>query len=91
MPETRTVFTRTFWYDAAERAVKTAAQSVILVWGLSTSGPVNAFEFDWELGAGAALGGAVLSVLFSVGSAPIGSNGTASAIKAPPGPAATVE
>jgi hypothetical protein len=85
----RAVFTKTFWFDALERGIKTAAQAVIVVLGLSETGPVNAFEFDWELGAGAALGGAVLSVLFSVASAPIGGNGTASVVSAPPGPVAT--
>jgi hypothetical protein len=57
----RPLFTVTFWVDAAERAVKTAAQSVLLAGFASDAGPVNLFEFDWEAGLGFAAGGAVLS------------------------------
>lgn len=91
MPSVRPVFTRTFWFDTLERAVKTAAQSVIVVWGLSDAGPgnVNALDLDWGVGLGAAAAGAILSVLFSLVSAPIGDNGTASIVGAPPGPVAT--
>jgi hypothetical protein len=86
---TNTLFTRTFWFDAGERALKTAAQAVLLAWGLSQGpGPVDGFGFDWQLGASAALGGLVLSILTSIVSAPIGNNGTASALPSPPGPEA---
>jgi hypothetical protein len=88
-PMPRAVFTKTFAVDAIERGLKTAAQAVLLVWGLSESGPVNALELDWGLGCGAALGGAVVSVLTSIISAPIGGNGTASVVTAPPGPVAS--
>ena len=91
MPTVRPVFTRTFWYDAFERAVKTAAQATIGVWILSNEGPgnVNALDLDWGIGFGAAAGGAIMSLLFSLGSAPIGDNGTASVVSSPPGPVAS--
>jgi hypothetical protein len=83
---TRPVFTVTFWVDAAERAVKTAAQSVLLAGFASDAGPVNLFEFDWQAGLGFAAGGAVVSLLTSLASAPFGSPGTASLVPSPPGP-----
>ena len=83
------VFSKTFVYDAAERALKTAAQSILLMTGASEAGPFNLFELDAGRLAGSALGGAVLSILFSIVSAPIGGNGTASVVAAPPGPVAT--
>lgn len=69
------MFTLIFWKRAFERAVKTGAQFVIFAWGVASVGPdeyVNAFDFDWTAGAGAFLGGVVLSVLFSIGSEPFG-------------------
>ena len=73
------MFTVSFWKDALERAVKTAAQAVIL--GLGLGEGFNAFEVDWGLAAGFAAGGAILSVLTSVVSAPIGTKGTASLVE----------
>ena len=46
--------------DLADRAVKTAAQSAVLVIGADQ---VNALDADWRLVGGMALGGAVLSLL----------------------------
>jgi hypothetical protein len=59
------MFTRAFWSAALERAVKTAAQSAILVIGADQ---VNALVVSWAEVGGFALGGFVLSVLTSVGS-----------------------
>jgi hypothetical protein len=87
----RPLFTVTFWVDAAERAVKTAAQSVLLAGFASDAGPVNLFEFDWEAGLGFAAGGAVLSLLTSLVSAPLGESGTASVLPSPPGPEAPAD
>jgi len=89
MPLTRPILTATFWADTAERAVKTAAQTVVLGLGLSDTGFGNAFEYDWALAAGFAVGGAVLSVLTSIASAPFGVGGTASLLPVPPGPVAS--
>jgi hypothetical protein len=87
----RPLFTVTFWVDTAERAVKTAAQAVILAFGASDSGAGNLFEFDWNSAAGFGLGGAVISVLTSIVSAPFGEPGTASVLPSPPGPEAPPE
>lgn len=69
------MFTVKFWKDSLERAVKSGAQFVIFAWGLATVGPndfVNALTFDWKLGGGAFLGGAILSILTSIVSEPFG-------------------
>lgn len=59
-----------FWRQTFERAVKTAAQFVI--GGLALGEGMNAFDVDWQLGGGFAITGAVLSVLTSLASAPVG-------------------
>lgn len=87
----RPMFTRTFWFDVLERALKSAAQMVLVGLALSDSGPVNGFGLDWGLALGFAAGGAAASVLTSIASAPVGGNGTASLVPAPPGPVATEE
>lgn len=66
------MFTKSFWKLATERAVKTAGQAVIGALLLSDTGPVNAFSLDYELAAGVALGGALLSYLTSLVSANVG-------------------
>jgi hypothetical protein len=65
------IFTKLFWLETAERALKTAAQFVIGAWGLG-DGIYNLFEMNFALAGGAAAGGFVLSVLTSVASSPIG-------------------
>ena len=67
------MFTVAFWRDAGERAIKTAAQAVIL--GLALGEGFNAFGVDWRLALGFALGGGILSLLTSVASAPFGNSG----------------
>lgn len=59
------MFSRAFWYASLERAVKTAAQSAILVFGADQ---FNALQADWQTAAGFAGGGFVLSVLTSLAS-----------------------
>lgn len=71
------IYTLSFWKDAFERAVKTAAQSVILALGLGEG--LNFFAVDWTLGVGFALGGFALSVLSSIVSAPV--SGSASLVR----------
>jgi len=60
------IWTRTFWRAAAERAVKSAAQGAILA-GVGAVG-FDAFTADWASIGGAALGMGLLSLLTSIGS-----------------------
>jgi len=64
-----TIWTKKFWKAAAERAVKTAAQSALLVIGADQ---VNAVAVDWAEVGGFAAGGLVLSLLFSLASDALG-------------------
>ena len=63
------MFSKRFIREAIERAVKTAAQSAILVIGANQ---IDALSADWANVAGFALGGFVLSVLTSLASKPLG-------------------
>jgi hypothetical protein len=75
------MFSILFWQNVLERAVKTAAQAAVLAAG---GGMANLFSLDWRILVGAAAGGALLSVLTSLGSEalPFGNVGTASLTKA---------
>ena len=70
-----TYFKVSFWRDAVERAIKTAAQSAILVFGADQ---LDVFAADWGDAFGFAAGGAVLSLLTSIASRRIGEPDTAS-------------
>lgn len=70
-----TLTTRAFWRDAIERAVKTAAQFALGAIGADQLDVVSA---DWGGIVSLAVGGAVLSILTSIGSA--GKTGTASMV-----------
>lgn len=74
------MWTMTFWRDAVERAIKSAAQAALLYLGGDV---INAWSLDVKSLAGVALGGAVLSLLTSLGSdmLPFGTKGTASLAK----------
>ncbi len=64
-----------FWYDTAERALKTAAQSALLVLAAEQ---LDALTVDWVGLLGYALGGAVLSILTSIASSRVGYEGSPS-------------
>jgi hypothetical protein len=68
------MFSKAFWKAAAERAVKTGSQALILAWPVA-DGVLDIFEVDFERGASVFLGGAVLSVLTSLISAGAGNPG----------------
>jgi hypothetical protein len=72
------MFTRLFWKQLFERAVKTAAQTLILAVGAAQG--FDLFTADWKTLGGAAAGGFVLSVISSIGSAPFGDSGTPSLV-----------
>ena len=63
------MFTKKFWKAAAERAAKTAAEALALLWA---GDRFNALDADWRMAAGVALGAAILSLLFSLASSRIG-------------------
>lgn len=63
------MFTTLFWLATGERSLKTAAQVVVTFLGADV---VNAFSVDYTRVAGIALGAAVVSVLTSIISAPVG-------------------
>lgn len=73
------MFTKSFFKDLLERALKTAAQFTI--GGLALGEGVDAFAVDWQLGLGFAVTGFVLSALTSIASAGIGTKGDASLVK----------
>lgn len=60
------IWTANFWRDAAERAIKTAAQAAVGVLG---AGLVGVLEVDWVNTASVAGLAALISLLTSVGSA----------------------
>lgn len=66
------MFSKAFLKDTVERAVKSAAQGVVLVLGLAEG--VNLFDLDLKTAVGAGLGAALLSVLTSFATKNIGSD-----------------
>ena len=67
----RTLFTRAFWADAGERALKSAAQAVLGV-ALVGDRVFDVLDADPTVLFGAGATGAVLSLLTSIASAPVG-------------------
>jgi hypothetical protein len=63
------MFTKKFWIEATERALKTFAQFILV---LGAAGTFNVFTVDWTTNLGLALGGAVLSYATSIVSAGLG-------------------
>lgn len=66
----RAIFSRAFWVDAAERAIKTFAQGVLVSVGQDVVG-ADLFSATIVTAGGAGLALAVVSVLTSVASAPV--------------------
>lgn len=75
------MFTKVFWKDAVERAVKTMAQTLLTLW-LTSEAVFNILTVDWTQALGVAVGAAVLSVLTSVASAAKAGTDTASLVNA---------
>ena len=73
------MFDKTFWKASLERAVKTAAQSVLVAIGGSQH-VLDAWTLDPVNLAGFAVGGFVLSMLTSLGSEPFGPSGDPSLV-----------
>ena len=72
------MFTTNFAKQTLERALKTAAQTLILVVGAAQG--FDLFTADWRTLGAAAAGGFILSVLTSIASAPFGTTGTPSVV-----------
>ena len=67
-----------FWRDASERAIKTGLQAALAMLGTGVTGIL---EVDWLQAGSVALMAAILSIITSVASDPIGERGTASLVK----------
>lgn len=72
------IYSKEFWAKATERAVKTFAQFVVVLFGAEA---FDIFTLDLKQVAGAALAGVVLSYATSVVSANIGDKGTPSVVR----------
>lgn len=66
------MFTVAFWRSAAERAIKTLAQSLIAILAV---GQTNILTVDWQQALAVAATATLLSVLSSIASAGIGNYG----------------
>lgn len=77
------MFTYRFWQLAGERAVKTFAQSLVAI--LSATG-VGLLTAPWSTALSTAAMAALLSVLTSMASAPVGESGTPNLLPAAPAP-----
>lgn len=71
------MFTKVFWKDAGERAVKTFAQAAV---ALLTAGATGLLGIDWPQLLSVAGLAALVSILTSVGSDTFGDRGTASLV-----------
>ena len=76
------MFTKTFWTQTVERAIKSAVQMALLMTAGATG--LDLFALDWQRLAFGAAAAAILSVLTSVGSAPFGTPGTPSVVSTVP-------
>jgi hypothetical protein len=66
------IFTGGFWLAASERAVKTAAQALVAMWGV---GQTNLLTVDWKQSAAVAGMAALLSLVTSIASSGVGNPG----------------
>jgi hypothetical protein len=72
------MLTATFWTGALDRAVKSFAQALLLLWGADQG--FNVLQIDLGSAFGVAGGAAVLSLLTSIASSAVGDKGTSSAL-----------
>ena len=72
------MYTITFWKDAAERAIRTAAQALLALWATDVSGVL---AVDWVQAGSVSALAALMSLLMSVASTGTGSQDSASTLK----------
>lgn len=73
------MFTKLFWKDAIERAIKTMAQTLLSIWIVSDTA-FDLFSISWEQSLSVAFSAAVLSIVMSIGSAKKAGTDTASLV-----------
>jgi hypothetical protein len=71
------IWTIGFWRGAAERAIKTAAQTAVAFFVVGETGVA---DVDWATVGGISLVAAIVSVLTSLASAPFGPENTPSLV-----------
>ena len=72
------MWSRAFWKDSAERAIKTFAQTAVSFLVIGTTGVL---EVDWEQIVSVSGVAALASILTSIASDRVGTKGTASLVK----------
>ena len=72
------MYTITFWKDAAERAIRTAAQALLALWATDVSGVL---AVDWVQAGSLSALAALMSLLMSVAATGTGSQDSASTLK----------
>ncbi len=72
------MYTLTFWKDAAERAIRTAAQALLALWATDVSGVL---AVDWVQAGSVSALAALMSLLMSIAATGTGSQDSASTIK----------
>lgn len=70
------VMSAAFWVGVLDRALKSFAQALLLLWGADQG--LNILDVDWKTALGLAGGAALLSFLTSLLSAPLGDKGSSS-------------
>lgn len=76
------MFTKEFWLEASERALKTFAQTLLAMAGAVSV--FDAFSADWLTLLGVSVGAAILSYATSIVSAEIGDSGEPSLVARKP-------
>lgn len=74
------LFTGSFWVDAFERACKTIGQALLSMWLVGGVTP-NLLTVDWKNALGVAVTAAILSLVTSIVSLPIGESGSPSLLR----------
>jgi len=76
------MFSKEFWQDAAERAIKTFAQVVLAIVGVTyAANPYDLLNVNWQPVIIAGLLGMLMSILTSLASSLVGDGDSASLIK----------